>query len=104
MAYVITEPCLGTCDTSCVKVCPVDCIKTKFEHGRKTLDETHLDKLPDADRKKVVAKLQLYIDPEVCIDCGACEPECPVDAIFEADQVPAKWKHYIKVNADFFGR
>lgn len=102
MAYIITEPCVGTCDTSCVKVCPVDCIHTEVEVDRKKLTALELDRLPDEKRKRVVAKLQLYIDPDACIDCGACEPECPVDAIFEADQAPAKWKHYIKLNADFF--
>src|SRR5262245_40124416 len=99
MAYIITEPCIGTCDTSCVKVCPVECIHTEAEHDRKKITEVDLDRLPEGQRKKVVAKLQLYIDPEVCIDCGACEPECPVDTIFEADNVPDKWKHYIKINA-----
>ena len=59
MTYVIAEPCIDVLDESCVAVCPVDCIH--FDRG--------------ADRK-------LYIDPDECIDCGACEPECPVNAIF----------------------
>jgi ferredoxin len=46
----------------------------------------------------------LYIDPDECIDCGACEPECPVEAIFEESEVPSEWEHYIKKNYDFFGR
>ena len=67
MAYIIAEPCVGTCDTACVEVCPVDCIHpTKDEWDEKGWDENNLDD-----------KL-LYIDPEECIDCGACEPECPV--------------------------
>ena len=78
MAYVITEPCIGTKDKSCVDVCPVDCI-----HGKD--DDT-----------------MLYIDPEVCIDCGACEPACPVQAIFPADLTPEKWKDYIQINADWY--
>lgn len=45
---------------------------------------------------------QLYIDPDECIDCGACEPECPVEAVFPEDDVPAKWKAYIEKNADWF--
>jgi len=97
MAYVITEPCLGTCDTSCVKVCPVDCI-----HG--PLTERQIDGIPESKRKTVLAKIQLYIDPDTCIDCAACEPECPVDAIFEADNVPSKWKHYTELNAKFFSK
>jgi NAD-dependent dihydropyrimidine dehydrogenase PreA subunit len=78
MAYIITEPCIGTKDKSCVDVCPVDCI-----HGK------------DDDE-------MLYIDPEVCIDCGACEPACPVQAIFPADLTPDKWKHFIQMNADWY--
>ena len=58
MTYIITEPCIGVKDASCVDVCPVDCIHTTDEDP------------------------QFYIDPEECIDCGACEPACPVTAIF----------------------
>ena len=77
MAYIIAEPCVGTCDTACVEVCPVDCIHPKKEDwDAKGYDESDLDD-----------KL-LYIDPEECIDCGACEPECPVEAIFEESEVP----------------
>jgi NAD-dependent dihydropyrimidine dehydrogenase PreA subunit len=104
MAYIITEPCIGTCDTSCVKVCPVDCIHTEYELDRKKGTEVELDRLPDPKRKTVAAQLQLYIDPDACIDCGACLPECPVDAIFEADEVPSKWEKYIEINAAFFRR
>jgi NAD-dependent dihydropyrimidine dehydrogenase PreA subunit len=95
MAYIITEPCLGTCDISCVKVCPVDCIQ-----GPKSQRE--IEDVPHAKRKSVFAKVQMFIDPEICIDCGACEPECPVKAIFEKDQVTQKWQGYIQLNADFF--
>ena len=45
---------------------------------------------------------RLYIDPAVCIDCGACEPACPVQAIFPEDLVPEKWTQYTKINADYF--
>ena len=65
MTYVITTPCIDTMDQSCVDVCPVDCIH--FEEG--------LDKI-------------LYIDPDECIDCGACEPACPVSAVYAEDDVP----------------
>jgi NAD-dependent dihydropyrimidine dehydrogenase PreA subunit len=44
----------------------------------------------------------LYINPDECIDCGACEPACPVNAIFEESAVPEQWRQYIKINADFF--
>ena len=84
MTYVITEPCINTKDASCVDVCPVDCI-----HPRK--DEAGFDTVA-----------QLYIDPDECIDCGACEPECPVNAIFPQDDVPEEWRNFIAINADFF--
>ncbi|HEY5256950.1 MAG TPA: ferredoxin family protein [Candidatus Baltobacteraceae bacterium] len=78
MAYVITDPCIGTKDRSCVDVCPVDCI-----HG------------DDADE-------MLYIDPEVCIDCGACVSACPVEAIFADTDVPEKWARFAEINAAYF--
>lgn len=79
MAYVITEPCIGVKDKSCVDVCPVDCIYGTDEDD------------------------QLYIHPDECIDCGACEPECPVSAIFDEAAVPDKWKSFIQKNAAYFG-
>lgn len=78
MAYVISEPCVGVKDKSCIDVCPVDCI-----HGDESDD-------------------QLYIDPDECIDCGACEPECPVQAIFVYEDLPDKWKHFADKNAEYF--
>jgi NAD-dependent dihydropyrimidine dehydrogenase PreA subunit len=84
MTYVIAEPCVTTKDTACVDVCPVDCI-----HPRK--DEASFEK-----------ETMLYIDPEVCIDCGACEPACPVQAIFPQDLVPEKWAQYTAINADWY--
>ena len=76
MTYVIAEPCVNALDQSCVAVCPVDCIH--FGEG--------------VDR-------MLYIDPNECIDCGACEPECPVSAIFSEDSLPPAWARYAEVNA-----
>ncbi len=84
MAYIISEPCVGTKDSACVDVCPVDCI-----HPRK--DETAFAEVP-----------MLYIHPVECIDCGACVPACPVDAIFAFDEIPGKWKQYIAVNAQYY--
>jgi len=78
MAYVITEPCIGTKDKSCVDVCPVDCI-----HGKE-------------------GDTQLFIDPEVCIDCGACVSACPVEAIYADSDVPDKWKNFTEINAAYF--
>jgi len=84
MAYIIGKDCIGTKDTSCVDVCPVDCIHPKDDDDRFPTEE------------------QLYIDPDVCIDCGVCEPECPVDAIFEESEVPDEEHSYIEKNADYF--
>jgi NAD-dependent dihydropyrimidine dehydrogenase PreA subunit len=85
MPYVIAEPCIGTKDSACVDVCPVDCI-----HPRK--DESEFDSV-----------IQLYIHPDECIDCGACEPACPVQAIFPSeDDVPADWKHHTEKNSDYY--
>ena len=95
MAFIIAEPCLGTCDTSCVEVCPVDCI-----HGPLSLDE--LQAIKDSGDMSQLENVMLYIHPDICIDCGACEPECPVEAIFEEDDTPEEWKQYIQINADYF--
>ena len=84
MAYVITQPCINVKDTACVEVCPVECI-----HPGKS----------EAQYPEVV---QLYIDPDACIDCGACQPECPVSAIFPADEVPDESKKFIEMNADWY--
>jgi len=74
VAHVVTEPCANCKHTDCVVVCPCECF-----YGD--------------DR-------QLYIDPDDCIDCGACIPECPVEAIFLDVDVPAHWAAYIPLNAE----
>jgi ferredoxin len=84
VAYIITEPCIGTKDSACVDVCPVDCI-----HPRK-------------DEPEFESANQLFIHPDECIDCGACVPACPVEAIFALDETPEKWKNFIDVNAQHF--
>jgi NAD-dependent dihydropyrimidine dehydrogenase PreA subunit len=76
MTYVITQPCVDVKDKSCVDVCPVSCIYLESD---------------ELDRK-------LYIHPDECIDCGACEPECPVSAIFEQSAVPAEWQEFIHLD------
>ena len=95
MPYVITDPCIGTCDTACVEVCPVDCIAGPLDHEE-------LQDLRAAGQTHAFATLQLYIDPDICIDCGKCMEECPVEAIFEEDDVPAKWMESIERNRSFF--
>ncbi|MBT9259410.1 MAG: 4Fe-4S binding protein [Clostridiales bacterium] len=76
MIFVITEPCVGVKDASCVEVCPVNCI---YEG-------------PD----------QYYINPDECIGCSLCVTVCPVEAIYDEDDVPEQWKHYIEKNRAFF--
>ena len=73
MTYIITDPCVGTCDTACVEVCPVDCI-----HGPDDPEGSGEEAKEDGYN---ATNKQLYINPEECIDCGVCEPECPIDAI-----------------------
>lgn len=100
MIYVIAQPCEGVCDTACVDVCPVDCIygPAPIEDLRAALEEGGEELL----KERFGEKVQLYIHPDECISCGACEPECPVNAIFVEDELPDKWVHYTEINADFF--
>jgi ferredoxin len=81
MTWVITRLCLDCVDQSCVEVCPVDCIYA--------YDGADTETFPN----------QLYIDPEECINCGVCEPECPWEAIFEDEQVPAVFEADTALNA-----
>jgi ferredoxin len=74
MAFVVTEPCVGCKYTDCVVVCPCEC----FHEGEQ----------------------MLFIDPDHCIDCEACVPECPVNAIFSDRGVPPQWQQYIALNAE----
>ena len=74
MPYIVAEPCIGVKDKSCMTVCPVDCI---YE-----------------------IRDMVVINPDECIDCGLCEAECPVSAIFVDTDVPADWREYIDRNAD----
>src|SRR5699024_11411270 len=72
VTYVIAQPCVDLKDLSCVDECPVDCI---YEGNR-----------------------MLYIQPDECVDCGACEPVCPVEAIFYEDDTPEEWAEYYDAN------
>ena len=74
MSHVVTKACIKCKYTDCVTVCPVDCFHEDAE--------------------------MVVIDPEVCIDCGACIPECPVQAIYTEDDVPGDQKDFIKLNAE----
>ena len=74
MTFVVTENCIKCKYTDCVEVCPVDC----FHEGPNFL----------------------VIDPEECIDCTLCEPECPAQAIFAEDDVPAGMENFLELNAE----
>ena len=74
MAHIVAEPCFDCKYTDCVVVCPVDC----FYEGAQ----------------------MLYIHPDECIDCEACVPECPVEAIFHEDNLPEEWKDFTALNAE----
>ena len=76
MAYVIGPPCIDVKDASCVAECPVDCI---YVGGR-----------------------MLYIQPDECIDCGACEPVCPVEAIYPEEFLPSSMTPFVDINRGFF--
>lgn len=84
MPHVIAEPCIGVKDTGCVPVCPVECIH------------------PTADEDDFATAEMLYINPDVCIDCGLCVDECPVRAIFPEDELPDDWKAFAEKNAAYF--
>jgi NAD-dependent dihydropyrimidine dehydrogenase PreA subunit len=73
---VIAEPCVDVMDKACIEECPVDCI---YEGAR-----------------------MLYIQPDECVDCGACEPVCPVEAIYYEDDVPEQWSAFTQANVAFF--
>ncbi len=77
MTHVVCQPCYDCKYTDCVVVCPVAC----FYEGER----------------------MLYINPDECIDCGLCVPECPVDAIFFEEDIPDKWKEYIQINRNLSG-
>ena len=86
MAYVITQPCQEKKDGSCVHICPCDCIH------------------PGTLESDGIIYDQYFIDPDECIDCGLCESECPVNAIFLDIDVPKQWERYITLNAEFHNK
>ena len=101
MSFIIGKKCVSTCDTACVDVCPVDCI-----HGPIDIDGA------GAEVKKLKAEgkiegLQLFINPDECIDCGACLPECPVDAIYPNEEYAVEkdgTDEYVNRNYEFFNQ
>lgn len=80
MTYVIAQPCIDVKNKACIDVCPVSCIY---------IEDDELDRM-------------VYINPDECIDCGACEPECPVNAISHDSAVPGEWREFIELNRMWF--
>jgi ferredoxin len=74
MTYVVTESCIKCKYTDCVNVCPVDCFK--------------------------VGPNFLVIDPDECIDCAVCVPECPVNAIYAEEDLPEDQREFVQINRD----
>lgn len=100
MSYIIGKACDGVCDTACVNACPVDCINGPIDVNGLG-NEVH-----SMSKDELIGK-QLYIDPKVCIDCGACVPECPVDAIYHSEEEALKKEgneESIIKNYEFYGR
>lgn len=93
MTYVVTKPCIGTKDRSCVEVCPVDC----FYNIKK---KKYNDKFGVALAHEGTDPGMLIIHPDECINCGACETECPVEAIYEDSGVPEEHKEFVQINAE----
>lgn len=118
MAYVITEPCIGVKDRACVEACPVACIY-EFDPAQNGFGIPDVSAMGGGEQDKIIlsggvvhqrpanfpvelAKRQLFIHPDECIDCGACEPACPVEAIFAEEDVPEEWQKFIQINMDAF--
>jgi NAD-dependent dihydropyrimidine dehydrogenase PreA subunit len=80
MTFIVTQPCLAEKNRSCAEVCPVDCI---------------YDESDELDR-------MVFINADECIDCGACEAACPVNAIFQDTEVPEEWQEYVDLNQQWF--
>ncbi len=94
MSYVVTLNCLGTKDRSCVEVCPVDCF---YNIKKKDFN----DRFSRPAKGDDVGMLMIH--PDECIHCGACETECPVEAIFEDSGVPDNLKEFVAINAEETG-
>ncbi len=98
MSFIIGNKCVGCIDTSCLNVCPIDCI-----HGPIQIDNMGREAFNLTEEEKIGK--QLYIDPSECIDCGACVPECPVDAIYssEKEAIQIGDEKSVHLNYEFFG-
>ena len=98
MSFIITSKCTDVCDGGCLMVCPMDCI-----HG--PINPTGAGKELLESKEKGLKGIQMYINPNDCIDCSACIPECPVDAIVSSEDEAIQLGEYQSVikNYEFFG-
>jgi|SRR5210317_2214173 ferredoxin len=99
MSYIIGKPCVSVCDTACVTVCPVDCINGP-------IDVEGIGEEVQGMTKDELEGKMLYINPDECIDCGACLPECPVEAIYDSEEEAIEkdgTDEYVKRNYKFYG-
>ena len=96
-AYVITSRCQSNCLQDCVKTCPVDAI-----HGPTDAEHVLSARASGRPLDPSLAKVQMFIDPETCIDCNMCTETCPVAAPFWDEEVPVEYEGDIQQNADFF--
>jgi NAD-dependent dihydropyrimidine dehydrogenase PreA subunit len=118
MTYIIAEPCVNTKDRACVEVCPVDCIYEYVEEAGAFvvpdpstgagMDKTVIPRgqsvhIPGDGADQNLLKTMLFIHPDECIDCGACESVCPVTAIFAEADTPEQWNSYVDAQYTAFG-
>lgn len=98
MSFIIGKSCVGCVDTSCVNVCPIDCINGPIYTDRLGVEVSSMSKEELSDK-------QLFIDPSMCINCGACIPECPVDAIYrdEDEAISMGDLESVHKNYEFYG-
>jgi ferredoxin len=98
MSFIIGKSCVGCVDISCVAVCPVDCINGPIDINGLGNEVKNMSKEELSDK-------QLFINPDVCILCGACVPECPVDAIYrdEKEAIQLGDKESVHKNYEFYG-
>ena len=98
MSYIIGKACIGCVDSACVNVCPVDCIHGPIDPKGMASEVKNMSEEDKIDK-------QLFINPDVCIKCGACVPECPVDAIYTSEDDAIFFNDEVSIhkNYNFFG-
>ncbi|MCS6893718.1 MAG: ferredoxin family protein [Deltaproteobacteria bacterium] len=108
MTFVVTSACIGVKDRSCIEVCPVDCfydyrkpsLNKRFKKSPKKITWSDSISVFEESEDPTLDWGMLVINPEECINCGACVVECPVNAIYEDIDVPEEEKEFIEINAE----